>query len=161
MALGHVQLRHAPGRGEVSHIVFAPGSDRLLAVASWDSKITIWDVRTGKAVRVLTGHSGGVADVAYSSDGRLLASASLDHTARVWDPSNGRLLRVLRQPGPVIAVAFSPDSGKLATTDPTGIVRVWDACTACGNSKALVALAKRRVTRGLTHLERATFLAGL
>jgi WD40 repeat protein len=147
--------------GEVSHIAFAPGSDRLLAVASWDSKITIWDVATGKAVRVLTGHSGGVADVAYSPDGRLLASSSLDHTARIWDPSNGRLLRVLRQPGPVIAVAFSPNSGKLATTDPTGIVRIWDACTACGNSKALLALARQRVTRGLTPLERGTFLAGL
>jgi WD40 repeat protein len=146
--------------GEVSRVAFAPGSDRLLAVASWDSKITIWDVQTGKAVRVLAGHSGGVADVAYSPNGRLLASSSLDHTARIWDPSSGRVLRVLRQPGPVIAIAFSPDGRLLATTDPTGILRVWDACTDCGNANALLGLASTRVTRQLTPLERSTFLGG-
>jgi WD40 repeat protein len=146
--------------GEVSHIAFAPGSDRLLAVASWDSKITIWDVKTGKAVRVLAGHTAGVADLGYSPNGRLLASSSLDHTARIWDPSSGRLLRVLRQPGPVLAIAFSPDGRLLATTDPTGILRIWDACTSCGNAGALLGLAGKRVTRGLTPLERNTFLAG-
>ena len=37
---------------------------------------------------------------------------------------------------------------------------VWDACTACGNATALVAIARTRVTRQLTPLERVTFVAG-
>jgi WD40 repeat protein len=55
---------------------------------------------------------------------------------------------------------FSPDGRTLATDDSKGIVRVWDACTACGNAKALLALASQRATRHLTPLERSTFLGG-
>jgi WD40 repeat protein len=146
--------------GEVSSIAFAPKDAALLAVASWDSKITIWNVHTRTPARVLAGHTGGVSAIAYSPDGSLLASTSLDHTARVWAPSSGRLLRILKQPGPVFGVVFSPDGRTLATDDAKGIVRTWDACTACGNATALLALANQRATRQLTPLERSTFLGG-
>jgi len=146
--------------GEISRIAFAPNNDARLAVGSWNSKITIWNIRSRRPAWVLTGHTGGVSSIAYSSDGSLLASTSLDHTARIWDPANGRLLRVLQQPGPVFGVSFSPDGRSLATGDTKGIVRIWDACSACGNAKALLAIAKHQVTRQLTPLERSTFLGG-
>jgi WD40 repeat protein len=146
--------------GEVSRIAFAPRDSNELAVGSWDSKITIWNVRTHTPVRVLAGHTRGVSNIAFSPDGSLLASTSLDHTARVWDPKSGRLLRVLRHSGPVVGLAFSPDGRTLATDDPKGILRVWDACTACGNTHELLSLAKARVTHQLTPLERTTFLGG-
>jgi WD40 repeat protein len=146
--------------GEVSRIAFAPYDPAQLAVGSWDSKITIWNVRTRRPVRVLAGHTRGVSSIAFSPGGSLLASTSLDHTARVWDPRSGRLLRILRQPGPVFGVAFSPNGNTLATGDTKGIVRIWDACTSCGNAKALLGLAGNRVTRSLTPLERSTFLGG-
>ena len=49
---------------------------------------------------------------------------------------------------------------QLVTADAAGTIRVWDACTACGNAGALLAIARNRVTRQLTSLERATFLGG-
>ncbi len=145
--------------GEISTIAFSPDG-RDLAVASLDSTITIWGVLDGRPVQALNGHTLAVEDVAYSPDGRLLASAGLDDTARVWDPSNGRLLRVWNDAAPVTSVAFSGDGGQLVTGDATGTVDVWDACTACGNAGALLAIGRRRVTRQLTALERATFLGG-
>ena len=147
--------------GEVSRIAFDPRNDSELAVGSWDSQITIWNARTSRVLRVLTGHAGGVASIAYSPDGTLLASGSLDDTARVWNPNSGRLLRVLEHPDPVTEVTFSPDGRTLATGDVSGIVRIWDACTACENANALLALARQRVTRQLTPLQRKTFLGGL
>ena len=145
--------------GEPSRIAFSPDG-RELAVASWNSTITIWDVRSRRVVHVLAGDTLGVDGVAYSPDGRLLASASLDDTVRVWNPSSGRLLRVWREQQPVSSVAFSSDGRRLVTADATGTISVWDACTACGNATALVAIARTRVTRQLTPLERATFVAG-
>jgi dipeptidyl aminopeptidase/acylaminoacyl peptidase len=145
--------------GEVSKIALSPDG-RDLAVGSWDSTITIWDVSTHRAIQVLHGHTLGVDDVAYSPDGALLASASLDDTARVWDPSNSRLLRIWRDPDPVTSVAFSSDGRQIVTADTVGTIRVWDACTACTNARELLAIARGRVTRQLTPLERATYLSG-
>jgi WD40 repeat protein len=142
--------------GELARIAFSPDGTRI-AVASWNSTITIADVRTGQVVAVLTDHTRGVSDVAFSPDGRYLASASLDHTARIWDARTLRVLRILDHPDPVYGVAFSRDSRELLTFG-TQIVRIWDACTACGDRAALLALAGSRVTRPLTAQERRTFL---
>jgi WD40 repeat protein len=145
--------------GEVSKIAFSPDG-RDLAVGSWDSTITIWNVSSHHAVHVLHGHNLGVDDVAYSPDGALLVSASLDDTARVWDPSNGRLLRIWRDPDPVTSVAFRSDGSEIVTADTVGTIRVWDACTACTSDRELLRIARGRVTRQLTPLERATYLGG-
>jgi hypothetical protein len=146
--------------GLVPEIAFSP-DDRHLAAASGDSTITIWDVGTGQVAHVLHGHTLGVNGVAYSPNGELLASAGLDDTLRVWDASSGRLLRVWRDPAPLNSVAFGSDGQRIVTADTQGTIRIWDACTACENASALLAIGQRTVTRQLTPLERATFLAGL
>jgi hypothetical protein len=46
------------------------------------------------------------------------------------------------------------------TIDAANVVRVWDACSDCGNAQALLTLAKSRVTRALTPQERRTFAVG-
>lgn len=145
--------------GLIPEIAFSP-DDRQLAAASGDSTITIWDVDTGQVAHVLHGHTLGVNAVAYSPNGQLLASVGLDDTLRVWDTSSGGLLRVWRDPAPLTTVAFSPDGQRIVTADTQGTIRIWDACTDCENPSALLALGRRSVTRQLTPLERATFLAG-
>jgi WD40 repeat protein len=144
--------------GELARIAFSPDARRI-AVASWDSTVTVADVGTRHVV-VLTDHTKGVPDVAYSPDGRYLASASLDHTVRVWDAQRLTLLRVLHQPAPIHGVRFTRDSREIVTFDDAGIVREWDACNACGNANALLALARRQTTRPLTSQERRTFGTG-
>ena len=146
-------------QGEISQVAFSPDG-RDLAVGSWNSTITIWDVRTRSPLHVLHGHTLGVDDVAYSPNGALLASSSLDDTARVWAPSSGRLLRVWHDPAPVTSVSFAADGGRIVTGDALGTIRVWDACTACTNATTLLDIARGRVTRQLTALERATYLNG-
>jgi WD40 repeat protein len=94
---------------------------------------------------------------AYSPDGRYLATASLDHTVRIWDARTLTPLRVITHPDPVFGVGFTLDSRRVITFDAAGVVRVWDACTACGNPRALLALARTRVTRELSAQERQTF----
>jgi WD40 repeat protein len=145
--------------GELSQIAFSPDGRRI-AVGSWDSTVTVADVATGRVVTVLTNHTKGVTDVAYSPNGAYLASASLDGTVEIWDAHTLTLLRIIYQPDPTNVVSFTRDSRDILTLDSAGVVREWDTCTACGNAKALLALAKARVTRQLTPQEQRTFGTG-
>jgi WD40 repeat protein len=131
---------------------------RSVAMGSADTTVSVWSVRTGKRVSLLHGHSGTVASVAFSPSGRLLATAGLDKEVRIWDLASGRTLRVL--PGPDYAPQWSEDGKNIVTSDHSGTLEVWPACPACGNSKALLALAKLRVTRDFTSQERKDLLSG-
>ncbi|WP_338898520.1 helix-turn-helix domain-containing protein [Streptomyces sp. TG1A-60] len=98
--------------------------------------------------RRLTGHTGTVASLAYSSDGRTLATGSYDGTARLWDTASGRTRKVLTDgtgsdgtgsdgPGLVRTVAFGPDGGTFATSG-SDEARLWDLDT--GRVRASVAV---------------------
>lgn len=68
----------------------------LIASASWDHTIGLWDVMAddGSALapiseqtgRFLKGHRQGVNDIAFTADGSTLYSASVDGTIRLWNP---------------------------------------------------------------------------
>ncbi|OTA22160.1 hypothetical protein BTJ68_14348 [Hortaea werneckii EXF-2000] len=64
-----------------------PLSGNLLASASRDRTIRIWDVTTGYCLRTLRGHGDWVRSLSPSLDGRYLVSTSSDQTARLWDLS--------------------------------------------------------------------------
>lgn len=65
----------------------APLSGNLLASASRDRTIRIWDVTTGYCLRTLRGHGDWVRSISPSLDGRWLISTSSDQSARLWDLS--------------------------------------------------------------------------
>ena len=102
----------------------------MLASASWDQTVRLWNVKTGQHLRTLTGHTSDVMSVVFSPDGQTLASASWDATIRLWNPNNGQLKRTLTgHAGGVASVAFSPDGQTLASGSADSTIRLWNAKT--------------------------------
>ncbi len=57
-----------------------------------DNTVRIWNVQTGRELKVLRGHELPVGAIAFSNDGKSLTSASGD-SVKVWDVAAGNELR--------------------------------------------------------------------
>ena len=74
---------------------FSP-DDRLLATASFDGTVRIWDVERTSLLTTISGHSGFVEHLEFSPVDNSLLTASHDGTARLWD-TDGVLTTTLFQ----------------------------------------------------------------
>src|ERR1035438_5529015 len=93
--------------------------------------VRLWDVCNHRELGPpLTGHTGIVFSVAFSSDGKTLASGSADGTVRFWDVASVTGIATLTdRTGSVLSAAFSPDGKTLATGTYDYIVWLWDLAT--------------------------------
>ncbi len=94
----------------------------------------LWDVETGRCLRVLEGHTDWIQEVAWSADGRYALSGgeygAVDETVRLWEVETGRCLRVLKgHVNAIWSVAWSPDQRLALSGSADGTVRLWDVET--------------------------------
>lgn len=108
----------------ISDIAFAPNS-RIVASASQDGTISLWDVESSLQIAVLMGHMGAVNALEFSPDGTLLASGDQLGVLKIWDVATGEILRSMNMTGPLLDVAFSGEM--IATADAEGHVLLWSA----------------------------------
>ncbi len=73
-------------------VAFSPNGRILASGASYGTKITLWDIRSGKEVKTLSGNLDGISSVAFSPDGKTLASGSDNGTIKLWDIYSGKEL---------------------------------------------------------------------
>ncbi|MGI5479278.1 trypsin-like peptidase domain-containing protein [Streptomyces lavendofoliae] len=124
--------------GPVAALCTVPdGSGRtLLATASNDGTVRLWDPATGTAQHVLEGHTDWFQALCLVLDenGRtLLASASKNGTVRLWDPASGTHQQTLETHTSRIQALCAVPNGDggalLATASHDGSIRLWDPNT--------------------------------
>jgi eukaryotic-like serine/threonine-protein kinase len=111
--------------GEVKALTFSRDGT-ILASASHDRSVRLWDVTAWREMSALWGSRAGVTSLAFSPNGTTLAAASSDGFVLLWDLASRREVGQLPSIGQHV-LAFSPDGTMLASRDESqkGIC-LWD-----------------------------------
>ncbi|HXS79551.1 MAG TPA: AAA-like domain-containing protein [Gammaproteobacteria bacterium] len=133
IGLASGQLQIVPASGARSSLSFfghrgaitaaaVNGARGLAATGGSDGIVRVWDLGSSAPTVVVAQLADApVAIAALSSDGRYVASAS-GRTARIATVADGRVTAELPAEGAVTALAFAPDSARIAVGDATGAV---------------------------------------
>ncbi|MBS1723580.1 MAG: WD40 repeat domain-containing protein [Armatimonadetes bacterium] len=110
-------------------------SGALIAFATEDRTVRIFDPVAMSTRFQLVGHPQPVTAVAFNRAGTLLATADASARLYLWDVKTGKKVREFsRDKGHtkgIIGIAFSPDGTKIATVGDDDAIKVWK--TAGGN----------------------------
>ncbi|MCY7391306.1 MAG: hypothetical protein LH647_07345, partial [Leptolyngbyaceae cyanobacterium CAN_BIN12] len=135
--------------GRAWSVAFSPVG-QLMASGGDDQTIRLWNVATGRCLKILRERSGQVRQVLFSPQGNLLATNSSDNTVKLWDvsqlysePLSEKQLSEKRSFSPTVSrlhtlqghnrrvygTAFSPNGQHLITGSEDQTVRLWDIKT--------------------------------
>ncbi len=129
---GGKRLMDMAGHKKVIMALAWSADGALVASASGDHTIKIWDVsgEEAKEVTTFSGHTGGVYTVAFDPTRRVVASGSWDHTIRLWDVDKGIEIGKLEgHHDDVWSVTFSGDGKMLASGSEDRTAKLWDPIT--------------------------------
>ncbi|MBO0743215.1 MAG: WD40 repeat domain-containing protein, partial [Hyphomicrobiaceae bacterium] len=146
----------------VRGLAITPDGKQIVS-ASQDKTIRVWDVETGKTVRIIRGEIapgdwGTIYALALSPDGRQLAVGGYLHGSdiaiasaiRLYDFETGKVTALLKGHDNVVdALAFSPDGRRLISGGADKTAIVWDM-TKLGQIIRLSGHAKRIKAVGFT-----------
>ncbi len=138
-AVPHLMLDTGGHMATVTGIAFTPDGKQIVS-ASIDKTVRVWDVETGKTVRMIRGEAasgdwGRIDAIALSPDGRWLAAGGKLHgtdraianAIRLYDFASGKLDTLLKGHEDVVsALAFSSDGTRLISGSADKTAIIWD-----------------------------------
>jgi len=103
---------------------------QMLASASRDRTVKLWDCATQRQLHSLNCDSQLVTRLAFDASARRLAGISTDGKLRVWDVATGKVVQVLATHAvsalAASNLAFAGEGDIIATANRDGTLRLWD-----------------------------------
>ncbi len=104
---------------------FSPNG-KMLATASLDGTVRLWDMETGRAIRTLPVGDERCTGVAFRPDSKQIATGCHDGTVKVWEAATGNILEDFDGfKDNFASVAWSPDGKVLAAGGGDKSVHLW------------------------------------
>jgi WD40 repeat protein len=133
------------GKG-VRGLTFSPDGT-LLAVASGDQTLRVWDVEAANMHRSFAGPKARYFAAAFSPDGKHLVGTN-DHGWQAWDSATGNQVQTGKGSGFIIQhVAFAANPDQFLTGDNEGMIRLWSLAS----GKELLALKNPGGVMGMSY----------
>ena len=105
--------QRSKGHGDIVNSVAWSPNGKLLASGSIDKTIILWDIASGKRIRILNGHNDSVTSVIFASDDLLISGSN---TIKLWNVASGiNLATLIGHNEGINSVAISPDGKTLAS----------------------------------------------
>ncbi|MGB3402033.1 MAG: serine/threonine-protein kinase [Microcoleaceae cyanobacterium] len=115
--------------GAVWSVKISP-DERLIASASSDQTVKIWDRQSGFILYDFLDHDDIVYAVDWTPNGRILVSASKDKTVKVFDVETGTVLLTLTgHSDQVRSIVISSDGNTLVTGSYDDTIKIWNLIT--------------------------------
>ena len=122
-----------PVRALVGHIgwdvrsVHFSNEGHFLASGGADGSVRIWELETGKQLRIWIQEDLFVEDICFSPTGAFLAIAGSDENVRIWKFLEDNEPWILRgHLNQVRGVGYSSDGCLLASSSTDGTIRIWN-----------------------------------
>ncbi|EJS43130.1 mdv1p [Saccharomyces arboricola H-6] len=115
---------HLTQRSERPSIGALQSFDAALATGTKDGIVRLWDLRSGKVIRTLEGHTDAITSLKF--DSACLVTGSYDRTVRVWDLKTGLLSKFHAYSGPVLSLDFFQDNAAVVVANETAI-QIYDS----------------------------------
>ncbi|CAO3678854.1 unnamed protein product [Umbelopsis ramanniana] len=78
---------------KVGHVLFHPTANNVLASASTDLTIKLWDIEKGQERQEITGHGEIIQSMAYNYNGSLMATTCRDKKLRIFDLRSNKVIQ--------------------------------------------------------------------
>jgi WD40 repeat protein/class 3 adenylate cyclase len=130
---GHRSRPATAHTADIQAVAFDPTGKRVVSVGD-DSRVIVWNARTGSLEETLLGHSGRVLSLTFSRDGQTLYTAALDGAIFVWDLGTAARFghSFAHSSGSDIdtpALAMAPDGQRFAARTGVGRVGLYSVQT--------------------------------
>ncbi|TFK30042.1 dynein regulator [Coprinopsis marcescibilis] len=123
----HVLTGH---RAPLTRVTFHPQYS-ILASASEDATVKIWDWETGEFERTLKGHTKAVNDLDFDHKGHLLVTCSSDLFIKIWDSQNEwkNTKTFVGHEHAVSSVRFMPGDQLIVSASRDRTIRIFDVAS--------------------------------
>jgi WD40 repeat protein len=120
----------APAEDKKENSPGAISPDNRVGIAADGKVIQATDLRSGRILFVIKGHTDTVTALTYCPDGKTFISGSKDQTIRLWDAGAGKEIRRMKgHKAAITSLVVSGDGRTLTSVSTDKKTIVWELAT--------------------------------
>ncbi|GMH91981.1 hypothetical protein TrVE_jg881 [Triparma verrucosa] len=103
-----------------------PDKPLMLATASFDNTVRLWNAASGECVFTLARHTQPVYSIAFSPSADFIASGSLAGKLYIWDAKTGKVKSSFTGKGDIFEVAWNKEESRVAACYSSNAITLVD-----------------------------------